>query len=223
MIRFVTNILEPISYFIFFVFFLFYSRIEKSNKIWAFLCYYFISSFLLFIATKRVFAETNNISLYNLHLLLTSLVYCFYFYNLLVIKRKRLFFYSMATLSIGYYIVKNILLKDAAVFDSFGFSLISAFVILCLFFYFWQEINQFSESEIFISFDFWYSSSLFLYHLGAFIIFLSYYFLTQRIIDDYSAKHRDTLTLLWGIHNILLFLSSLTTISGTLWITYRRK
>lgn len=171
MIRFITNILEPLSYLIFSGFFFIYIKNENSKKIWAFLGYYVVSTFLMLIATQKVFSDTNNITVYNLHLLTTSLIYCFYFYHLLDIKSKKIFYFIVA-LSIGYYFIKNILLKDTGVFDSFGFSMVSAFIILCLFFYFRQELKRFDGKEIFLSFDFWYSSSLLLYHLGGFIIFL---------------------------------------------------
>lgn len=223
MLRFFTNTLEPISYSIFLGFFSFYLLKENKRRIWALVVYYLASTLLMIAATQRVFSNTNNIALYNLHLLNTSLIYCYLFYHLLNHSYKKRIFWSAAIISLGYYVTKNMLLKETAAFDSAGYSAVSGFVLFCVFLYFRQELKKFDGSEIFLTFNFWYASSLVLYYLGSFIIFLSYYFLTSEIINDYTDKQRDTLTLLWGLHNILLFLSSLITISGTLWVIFRRK
>lgn len=196
---------------------------ENSRRIWVLIIYYLASSFLMLIATQRVFSNTNNIEVYNLHLLNTSLIYCYFFYKLLEVKKKKWVFLTVAVISVLYYIIKNQVLREIDAFDSLGYSLVSGFIIFCVYLYFRQELKRFDGNEIFLTFNFWYAAALLLYYLGSFIIFLSYYFLTSKILENYTDQQRDTLTLLWGLNNILLFLSSLVTIIGVLWVISRRK
>jgi hypothetical protein len=88
-----------------------------------------------------------------------------------------------------------------------------------------QILANVSEESLSMNFDFWFVSSLLIYNLGAFIIFLTFGYLTRKILpaELYSFENRDLVTAVWGVHNVLLFLSSLLTLASAVWISFHKK
>jgi hypothetical protein len=76
-----------------------------------------------------------------------------------------------------------------------------------------------------LNFDFWFVSSQFFYYLGSFFIFLTYGYLTKKLISspEYSKQNIFYIRQLWVAHNVLLFLSALVIAGSLLWISFRRK
>jgi len=223
LIPFFTVYLEPVSYLLFFLFFLIYLKVEPSNKIWAFIIYYFIATLLMTIAAIKAFYNERNIGIYNVFLLFNLTIICYYFFKILIFRFKNIFIGLVYLLGVVYIIIKNLVFKDYGLFDSIGFSSLSAITVLFSLFYYRQILKKIDDTVIYYTLDFWIISALFTYNLGAFLIFLSFYFLTDRIIDSYSDSERDLLTLLWGLHNILLFISSIVLIFGNIWRRFRKK
>jgi hypothetical protein len=94
-----------------------------------------------------------------------------------------------------------------------------------IFMYIHELLANVSEHPLLFSFDFWFVSAQIIYYLGSFIIFLSFNYLTKKILPTelYSHENRAILTKLWGVHNVLLFLGSLLTTGGAAWISSRKK
>ena len=76
---------------------------------------------------------------------------------------------------------------------------------------------------IWYDFNFWLVSGYLFYFLVSFAIFLTYHQFTSNILDTYTSEERTLLTVLWAVHNGLLFISAFTALFGHLWIAYRTR
>jgi hypothetical protein len=148
-----------------------------------------------------------------------------YFYHTLTSGWKKKLIVICCFLEAGYFINSNLLLQQEPVFDSVGHVLLSAGVMLMVFLFMHQVFSNVKDELLSMNFDFWFVCSQMIYHLGAFAIFLTYNYLTKKILADgfYSPENRILLTKVWGVHNVLLFLSSLITAASVVWIAYHRK
>lgn len=222
--KFIGNYLEPTAYLIYFIALALYARRYKGKLIIALLSYCFIT-FVVMLTTSILVdvTEYNTIWLYNIHAFLTITFLGFYFRSLFL-SRVKTNLATLLCLLIGLYlVVKNIVLKDFQLFDSIGYSLVSAAIVFFVLMYFHQLLSNVTDQNIFRNFNFWLSSGYLVYFAGSFIIFLSYYYLTKKILDSYTPQERELLTTLWGVHNMLLFVSSFSLLIGSLWLTYRKK
>jgi hypothetical protein len=218
---FISNLLEPISYGLCGVFILFFLRRNNKMKWRVLMVYYFIAVALL---VKAAHVETN-IEIYSFLSLLTFICLGTYFYyTLLSLWKKRVVLLG-CFIQAGYYIMESMLFPDAKVFDSTGYVILSIGVVLMSFMYIHQLLTNVTEEPLSLNFDFWFVSSQLFYHLGSFFIFLTYGYLTQKILltDLYSYENRIYLSQLWRVHNGLLFLNALIIAVGSLWISFRRK
>jgi hypothetical protein len=185
--------------------------------------YYVITTILMGYASSMVFLQKKNIWAYNLLPLLTVLFFCYYFFYTVGSIQKRKFIGIIAIINILYFF-GNVLFGDVLnKFDSLGYSLLSISIAIMVFFYFHTALKKISELVILRDFDFWISSSFLLYFLAGFFIFTTYFYLTDRILSTYTSRQRDLLTILWGVHNLLLFVSALIAVFSYLWINYRKK
>lgn len=172
-----------------------------------------------------VLVETNieTVWLYNIHALLTVGLLGYYFRNLFkTIFKKKVITLLIVVVSL-YLLVKNLVLREFRLFDSIGYSLVSASVVIYVLMYFHQLLSNVTENDIFQDFTFWLGSAFLIYFLGSFIIFLTYYYFTVQILATYTNEERYLLTNLWGLHNCLLFTGALLLLTGSLWIVYRKK
>jgi hypothetical protein len=161
--------------------------------------------------------------MYNYFLLPASiLMISAYFYSIITIGRLRKMTILIFILNLLVFI-NYIFSSKNNYFNSLGFALLSFSTVIYSFLFFRQKINDISEKPIYEFPDFWVACSYLISYSGSFLVFLTYYYLTQKLYLSYSKKQEHLLTLLWGIPNILLFLSSLFTLTGLIWIQYRRK
>jgi len=114
--------------------------------------------------------------------------------------------------------------KEDVFFPSMGFIIVSSGIIVLVFLYLHQLFSKIAGDGLSGNFDFWFICSQLIYQLGSFFIFLTYNYLTQKILpnESYTYENRSLLASLWGVHNVLLFLGSLITCFGVAWI-YRKK
>jgi hypothetical protein len=110
-------------------------------------------------------------------------------------------------------------------FDSVGYVMLSTSNVAMILMFQHQLLKHIEEESLTLNFDFWFTSSQLIYFLGALMIFLTFNYLTRKIlpVETYSPENRKLLTQLWGVHNVLLFLSSLLTLGSILWISSHKK
>ncbi len=218
---FLSNLLEPFSYGLCFLFFLYFSWKNNKAKWKALTVYYFLSALLML---KAVYSNPN-IQIYSLQSLLICICLGTYFYHVFFPPWKRKLVIVFCIVQSAYYIVGNFILSRPLVFDSTGYAILSIIVVLMAFMYMHQILTNVTEEPLSWNLDFWFVSSQLVYYLGAFFIFLTYGYLTQKILasDLYSDENRIYISQLWRVHNVLLFLSSLTILAAILWISFRRR
>lgn len=219
-----TNLLEPISYLIFTISFLLYYQKEKTVKIKVLWFYNLLALAMMISISVDTFWGQNNIDTYNLFFITTVLCFSVYFWLLFRSKTKKTIVVLFAVLCSVYFLVRIFFPPPVKMFDSIAFSLLSIMIVLMAFFYFQQILTKVTEESLFVQIDFWFIISLLIRYSGNFVIYLTYYYLTKKILANHYTRHdRYLLTQLWGGHNILLFLSSVVFNAGTLWTIYRRK
>jgi hypothetical protein len=167
----------------------------------------------------------SNIAYYDILCLLTSICFSIYFFYALKVIWKKIVSIALCATQIVYYILSNVLFKNAPLFDSMGYVILSMGIVIMIFMFLHQTLGHITEESLSLNFDFWFTSSQLIYFLGSFIIFLTFNYLTRKIMptENYSPENRILLTRLWGVHNVLLFLSSLLTTSSVVWIASHKK
>lgn len=223
MYSFLTNLLEPFTYLVNFIALLIYFRHTGQKSLIALLVYYGLSALLLTYGSLLVIFKKHNIWIYDSTALIAALFLGYYFHNMLQNVVKKAVVKAGTLLYVIYAIVRHLIYESPGMFDSIGYALLSALVVGYAFLYFHQALKNVDENDILVQFNFWLASACLIYFVGSFLIFLSYYHFTIKIMATYRQEERDILTVLWGIHNVLLFVSALVLLSGSLWITYRRK
>jgi hypothetical protein len=168
---------------------------------------------------------TSNIVIYDLMFLLTSVSLGVYFYSTLLSLRKKLITIWICSTEVIYYVLNNIVFKSSPLFDSTGYAILSTGIVIMIFMYMHQILTNVSDESLWLNFEFWFVASLMIYFLGSFIIFLTFNYLTRKILPDelYSLENRHLLDAVWGVHNVLLFLGSLLTLGSVLWISSHKK
>lgn len=223
--RFIVSfLLEPIGYLLFVGSLILYTTKIKSEFRYKVIA---ISLLLIFVVLVFMLVEDSdqNTQWYSFIYLVTGIGWGLYFWSLLIHQSLKAIGIITIVVIICYFFIVNILLTPPVVFDSLGFVIGSTAIILMIFIYFYQLLASVKEEPLSLNFDFWICCSQFIYHLGAFGIFLTYnHFTTRYISAPYNnSENQELLTYLWGVHNVLLFLASLLTWVGVLWIVYRRK
>ncbi len=166
----------------------------------------------------------GNIWIYNTNQCsLAQVLIGLHFYYLLESRIKKITVLVLISVYLFYAVIKNIILHDIALFDSVGYSLVSASIGVIVFMYFHQLLKHITEADILRQFNFWLASGYLIYFVGSFIIFVSYYYLTTKILTTYTQEERALLKSLWGMHNVLLFICALSLLIGSIWVTYRRR
>lgn len=218
----VSHLLEAMAYFLYAVALLIYLlKVEKEFR-FKVLSVYFIFGFLIIF--KILTTRGGNNLYYNILYVVNSIGWGAYFFLVLEGKVKKGVAISTILLTFFYFSYKNLLLSPDRIFDSSGYVISSSGIILLTFIYYHQLLVHIKAESLSHNFDFWIVSSQLIYHLGAFGIFLTYnHFTTRYLNKPFNSENQDLLTYLWGVHNVLLFLASLLTWVGVLWIVYRRK
>lgn len=220
-LSFVTNYLEPLSYLLLSIALLVQLMAKKRVQTAALAIFYFVAAAALGYASWLAHRQLNNNWIYNALYLPALLAICFYFYRTL--SGRKGIIRTLVAINVVYYVAQTVFSGRQLLIDNFGYALLSVSVTLLSFVYFYDVLIRVGEVPLWHRFDFWLVSGYLLYFLGSFFIFLQFANLTYNILDTYTDKERAALTILWGVHNVLLFLSSLTTLSGSLWIVFRRK
>jgi hypothetical protein len=217
--------LEPASYFVYVFAIAIYFWSNRKSQYGILVMYYLMATLLLVKATWLTDRGSSNIGIYDILFLVASTSFAIYFYTILLKRWKKMICIGICVGEILYFILDNIIFGNTKLFDSGAYVILSTGIVIMIFLYLHQILTHVSEESLTMNFDFWFVSSLLIYHLGAFIIFLTFSYLTRQILtpENYSHENRAMLTKLWGVHNVLLFLSSLLTLGSVAWISYRKK
>lgn len=212
--------LEPVSLMLYLGALLFFTiKLDRSFHFRVLCGYYLIASMIML----KVF-RGPNIFVYNILYVFNAMALGQYFYSLLIGNGKRMIVVLLVMVPSLYYIINNIVFEGEEVFDSLGYVFSSIAIVIMIFMFLFQTLANVSEERLTMNFNFWYVASQLIYQLGAFIVFLTFNYLTKKILNaDYSHENRAVLTKLWGLHNVLLFLSALLTIFGVIWISSHKK
>ena len=219
--HFFFNLLEPVGYGLYFLLILVLIRFDKRPKWRALLIYYFVASLLMW---KAAYAYPN-LTLYSLLCLLSSIGLCTFFYYTFKASSKKRIVIFFIFLQTCYYLIEIFRAEPPKAFDSLGFVILSVGIVVMSFLFMHQILTNVTEEPLSWNFDFWFVSSQLLYHLGSFFIFLTYGYLTKKLISspEYSKQSIFYIRQLWVAHNVLLFLSALVIGGSLLWISFRRK
>ncbi|HCZ34887.1 MAG TPA: hypothetical protein DHV26_03070 [Cytophagales bacterium] len=186
----------------------------------------FFTGVVAIIATEiSLNTGVTNSFQYSCIYLLNSICWGAFYYKVFNSRLKKNLAIGIASTTSIYFLYKNLFQDFDIIFDSVGQAISSFGIVLLVFIFFYQTLSEIKTGSLTSNFDFWLSSSQLVYHLGAFGIFLTFNHFTNKIFNTqhYSSENREILTYLWGVHNVLLFLASLLTWAGVLWIVYRRK
>lgn len=218
-------LLEPAAYFLLAAFIFWHARRDRRIKTKVLYLYYFVATVLMIRSTLLGIVGESNIEIYSLLGLLTSIGFGVYFYHTLTIRWKKSAVVLFCLVEAVYYVSTNVVQTPEPVFDSLGYVLLSTGIVLMSFMYMHQVLTNVTDDPLSLNFDFWFVCSQMIYYLGAFVIFLTFNYLTKKILPEqaYSMENRGLLTHLWRGHNVLLFLSALINATGVLWIAYRKK
>lgn len=220
---FITNYLEPLACLLYFVAVLLNRKTTKRADTQILSIYYMLGTLVLLTGSVAVKVTNNNMWAYDLMALFTAVFIGLYFYRLFQSQAKKRTVLVLVIAYLLYAVLRNFTLEGPRLFDSIGYSIVAASVAVYVFMYFHDILKNVTEANILGEFNFWLASGYLIYFVGSFIIFVSYYYFTNKILDTFTQPERDILTALWGMHNVLLFVSALSLLIGSLWITYRRK
>ena len=220
----ISNLIEPVSYFIFLFIFIAYFKLFRQSKTKVLILFYLNAGLFMLYATYLGNSNKENTFVYNYLLLPLSIILLpLYFQKIINNSKKRNIIQALTYINLSVFIGRLFLSKQNIFFDSIGFALLGLTVVICCYLFFNQKINEISEQPIYEDFDFWVVCSFFISYSGSFLIFLTYYYLTNRIYLNEKMDDSILITFLWGIPNILSLASSLFTLTGFLWVRYHRK
>jgi hypothetical protein len=118
--------------------------------------------------------NSSNIGIYDLLFLLTSVCLGSYFYLLFQAGAKKIVTVIICGIEGIYFILDNLIFNSSLLFDSNAYVMLSLGVVIMIFMYMHQLLSNISDEPLSLNFDFWFVSAQLIYHLGSFIIFLTF-------------------------------------------------
>lgn len=201
---------EPIVFLIYVVIFFFYVlKIDGHIRYWIVSIYYLLVTILLTRASFRIEGDTSNTFYYNLLYPITSIGISSYFFFLFQVNLKKVVSILTGLVSIVYYLFN----LTEVYFDSIGYVISAAGIVILIFLYLHQILNHVTDTSLSDIFDFWFVCVQLMYQLGSFAIFLSYNYFTQQYLAATDDKREISIMLgdLWVVHNIILFIGAIVT------------
>lgn len=212
---FFKNFLEPFSYFIYAIILFIKIGRDKSFEKKVLFIYYVCSTFLLFVASFLVIytaVDIENNWVYNLFYLITICVLSYYFYTILNDKIKKYIIIFLLVINVTFFVYYDIISGlFYHGFNEYVYAICFISIVVYALLYFDQLLRNVNEHNILYEFNFWLVSGYLLYFLGCFIIILFYR--SVNISDRGS---------IWSLQNIILFLSSVVTLTGYLRIPSKK-
>ena len=208
---FLKNALEPLCYLVYALSIFIIPGKNKEGKKVVLFFYYLLASILIGIACYTPDNKVNRI-IYNSFFFITISFFSYYFKCLLKGKwriRTLAFLYSI---NVVIFINTTLISHQLLLINNYEYAFTYLSIVIYILLYFVQVLNNVTELNLLHQFDFWLVSGYLVYFLSCFFIILFY----ENIDIDQRA-------LAWSIQNFILFLSSIFTLSGSIWIKSQKK
>jgi hypothetical protein len=211
----ISNFLEPFSYFLYSVALfacVFYRTDFKKSVL---LLYYIFASLIILYASLMAYYKTwgDNNWVYNLFFLITIVVLSYYFHQLLHSIQKKIAIRIVLIINLALFMRYDIVSRQFhGTYNNYVVAFCFLSIVVYSFLYFHQLVTHVAEQSLLLQFDFWLVTGYLLYFLGGFFAVLFY--------KNASIEQRQ---ILWGLQNIILFISAVITLCGNLWVGYKRK
>lgn len=208
--EFLKNGLEPFSYFIYCIAVLINLRRNKSSKTIFLFLYYLLAVICITIACYT--EEQVNRVLYNLFFFITICTLSYYFNKVFITRLKKNITIIIFLLHLVIFAHTSLVSHKLYEINNSVYAITYLSIIIYALTYFDQLLRNVSEMNILHNLEFWLASGYLLYFLSCFFIILFY-----------GNAEVDQRGILWSIQNIILFLSAVLTISGSIWINYQQR
>ena len=213
-----SNFLEPFSYLIYALALFFEYKRDKIHTKKVLFVFYLVSTILITYACIIVLdTSANNNWIYNIHYLLSAVLFGYYFFNIIKSNSLRIVVLALFSIAFIYLLITGFFLEENF-FNSYGSALLFIIVVASSLIYLRQRFSQLSEENILFTFDLWLVSGYVLFFLGGFFVILTYNYYSYKLPEEKWNLLAD----IWGVQNILLFIGSLLALTGHLWIFYRK-
>lgn len=208
---FLKNALEPLSYLIYALsIFIIPGKNKRGKKVVLFF-YYLLASILIGIACYTPSNEVNRI-IYNTFFFITISFFSYYFKCLLKGKWRIKTLAFLYGIHVIIFIKITLISHQLLLMNNYVYAFTYLSIVIYILLYFVQVLNNVSELNLLHQFDFWLVSGYLLYFLSCFFIILFY--------ENIDINQR---ALAWSIQNFILFISSIFTLSGSIWINSQKK
>ena len=221
---FFTNYLECLCFLVYFIALRIYYRKNKLAAVKQLSIYYLLITLLQLYGTVEVkLLKAGNVWVYDTVAVLTAAFISHHFYRLLESPTKKTTVVALFCIYLVYAVIHHATMEGRRLFDSIGYSILSASIAIYVFMFFHQMLQKVTAASILKDFNFWLASGYLFYFIGSFFIFVSFYYFTMLVIENPKREETRLLTALWGLHNVLLFISASSFLIGCLWIDSRKK
>lgn len=204
------DILEPISYLIYAVslFITLNKGLTLIKKI--LFAYYVLAVPIISIAVFTKNAFLNHV-VYNMFFFITSCVLAFYFKSVVFDRVRKGTINIVLIINIVLFVIYDLVKAGLGDINTLSYGVAYLSIIIYALLYFEHLIRNVNELNLLLQFDFYLVSGYLLYFFSCFFIILFY--------DNVEIVER---AVLWSLQNVILFLSSIITLSGSLWIHRRQ-
>lgn len=199
MSEFINNFLEAFSPLVPLIFLLIYfNQVKRSKEFILLFVVYFLFFLLNSVATIYAYYDTENIWVYDLVGLTSFISISFYMALLMKTGKYKKIIYFILPVFSSFYLGYTYILGNSSIFNSIGYALLAVIISIFCILYFMECISLADERKLSEIYSFWVVTSFFVYYLGSFFIFITYKAMTANGINT---------GLLWGLHNIIYFIS----------------
>lgn len=210
MLDFLKDDLEPLSYLIYALSVFILLNQSKSTKNGVLFVYYLLASISIMIACN-VDVALNRL-IYNVFFFVTICVFTFYFKSVIPGKIKQNIINIIFIVHLVLFLKICFTYRQLFEINNYVYGITYLSIVVYALLYFESVLRNINELNMLHQFDFWLVSGYLLYFLSCFFIILFY--------ENVEVKQR---AIVWSLQNIILFLSSVIAISGSIWISYRKK
>lgn len=223
--EFIYNFLEPLGPFIPLLVLLFNLKRVRAlfEMLLLFILYAGLFALELIASFYALYDKPNNLY-YNCISIFSFLIISYYFYTILNSKRwKRSIKIIITPAYIIFFCIYTFFLKKDSFFNSYSFALLSIVFIIYSFYFYWERFTIMEYERIQDDYRFWIVSSFFIYYIGSFFIFLSLEYLTSTSVSKLTQSEMKYIGVIWGIHNVIYFISCSLSAYGLIWKKFRTK
>lgn len=211
MIHFLKDGLEPLSYLIYTIAVYLTLRRGKPVRKEVLFIYYLVATFIITIACYTPSDHVNRI-LYNVFFFIMICIISYYFHSLFEKKMKKNIVKVCFGLHLVTFITISLISPRLLEINNYVYGITYLTIIVYALLYFEQVLSNITEVKLLHQFDFWLISGYLLYFLSSFFIIFFY--------DNVDIDQR---AMLWSVQNFILFLCSVFTLAGSVWIKYQTR